>query len=37
MVHTGDLEVDGAWGGLILYQGVMSKVELGSLAEIPLG
>ena len=32
-----DLEVGGARGGLIIYQGVMSKVELESLAEISLG
>ena len=30
------LEVDRARGGLIIYQGVMSKMELESLAEISL-
>jgi hypothetical protein len=29
-VYTWELEVDGAWGRLILYQGVMLKVELES-------
>ena len=33
MAYAWDLEVDGAWGGLIIYQGVMSKVELESLRE----
>jgi hypothetical protein len=29
-VYTWDLEVDGAWGRLILYKGVILKVELES-------
>ena len=32
-----DLEEGGARGGLIIYQGVMLKVELESLVEISLG
>ena len=37
MERLWDLEVGGAWGGLIIYQGVMLNVELESLAEISLG
>ena len=37
MERLWDLEVGGARGGLIIYQGVMLKVKLESLAEISLG
>ena len=37
MERLWDLEVGGARGGLIIYHGVMLKVELESLTEISLG
>ena len=36
MMHMRDLDIDEAWGGLIIYQRVMSKVELESVTEISL-